>query len=105
VAAALRDELTKGKHVASVSLGTGPVVMDATAPKKRLSAGAIFVQVSYDSYNFRVDSVTGDVYINNSLAREGDLLTEGCLLTFGGANLGASRAFAPFRQFTPEVVI
>lgn len=105
VAAALRNEITVGKHVASVSLGSGPAVMDATTAKKKLSAGTNSIQVSYDGYDFRVDNVSGQVFINNALAGTGDLLSEGCLLTFGPASLGAARAFAPFRQFTHEVVI
>jgi len=105
VALAFRNELTKGKHVASVSLGAGATVMNEAATSKKLTAGPNSIQVSYDKYDFRVDTVAGEVYINNALAKPGDLLTEGCLLTFGGANLGPGRAFAPFREFTPEVVI
>ncbi|MBB4223930.1 serine/threonine-protein kinase [Variovorax guangxiensis] len=105
VAMALRNELTRGKHVGSLALGTGPAVMDANTPQKRLGTGSNSIQVSYDEYDFRVDTVAGEVYINNSRAHSGDLLTEGCLLTFGASNLGPQRAFAPFRQFTPEVVI
>lgn len=105
VAVALRNELTRGKHVGSLSLGSGPAVMNAVTNQKRLGTGSNSIQVSYDEYDFRVDTVAGEVYINNSLARSGDLLTEGCLLTFGGSNMGAQRAFAPFRQFSPEVVI
>lgn len=105
VAMTLRNELTRGKHIASVVLGLGPSVMDASTSRKKLSAGQNSIQVSYDHYDFRVEGVVGEVYINNSLARAGDLLSEGCLLTFGAASLGSGRAFAPFRQFTPEVVI
>lgn len=102
VAKALRDELIKGKHVGSLSLSKGPTVMNLANSKKKLGAGPNSINVSYDEYDFRVDAVTGDVYINNSPALVGDLLPEGCLLTFGR---GTGRAFAPFRQFTPEVII
>jgi eukaryotic-like serine/threonine-protein kinase len=105
VMASLRNELTKGKHVAFVTLGRGPAVMDTSTKTRKLTAGAISIQVSYDEYEFRVDNVIGEAYINNAIVRPGDLLPEGCLLTFGGSNLGPARAFAPFRQFTPEIVI
>jgi serine/threonine-protein kinase len=105
LARTLRNELTKGKHVASVSVAGGFAMMDAKTAKKKLTAGVNSIQVRYDDYDFCVDGVSGEVYINNARASTGDLLTEGCLLTFGGANLGPQRAFAPFRQFTPEIVI
>lgn len=79
--------------------------MDSTNPGRKFSAGANAIQVRYDNYSFLVDDVVGDVYINNSTAKKGEVLTEGCVLTFGAPNLGSGRAFAPFRQFTPEVVI
>lgn len=105
VAMALHNELTRGKHVGSLSLGSGQTVMNVVTNQKRLGTGSNSIQVSYDQYDFRVDAVAGEVYINNSLARSGDLLTEGCLLTFGASSMGPQRAFAPFRQFSPEVVI
>jgi serine/threonine protein kinase len=105
VAMAFRNELTKGKHVGSLSLIKGVTVINSIEKKKRLGAGPNAIEVSYDEYDFRVDAVTGEVYINNSFARVGDFLAEGCLLTFGAPSLGMGRAFAPFRQFAPEVII
>lgn len=105
VAKAFRNELTKGRHAGSLSLGSGLSLMNASNTKKKLGAGLNSIQVFYDEYDFRVEAVSGDVYVNNRQARIGDLLTEGCLLTFGGIGLRSGRAFAPFRQFTPEVVI
>lgn len=102
VAMAFRNELIKGKHVGCLELRSGTAVMDVVSSKKKLGAGTNSIIVSYDLYDFRVSEVTGYVYINNSPAKVNDLLPEGCVLTFGE---GTVRAFSPFRQFTPEVVI
>ncbi|MDQ2186921.1 serine/threonine-protein kinase [Alcaligenaceae bacterium A4P071] len=101
----LRNELTRGRHRASVLLSGGPATIDVGTPRKKLSAGANSIQVEYDGYDFSIAAVGGDVFINNSAAVVGHRLTEGCLLTFGNASLAAGRAFAPFRQFVPELVI
>lgn len=105
VVVAMRNELTRGQHLGSVELSKGPVIMSANSPRKKLNAGDNSIEVVYDMYDFRVETVTGQVYINNSLAACGNILTEGCLLTFGGIDLGPERGFAPFRQFVPEIII
>lgn len=105
IAKAICAEITKGRHAGSISLGAGPAVINISDPRRKIGTGQNSIQVRYDEYEFVVELVVGDVFINNQQAAVGSVLTEGCLLTFGGHALGSGRAFAPFRQFTPEVVI
>jgi serine/threonine protein kinase len=105
VAKALHDELTRGRHEATVALSTGVFVLNKAKPKTKIKALTGSLQVAYDGYDFKVEQADGEVFVNNSAVKVGDVLTEGCLLTFGEPSRGMTRAYAPFRKFSPEVVI
>jgi serine/threonine-protein kinase len=63
------------------------------------------IKIVYDGLVFKVDSVTGDVSINNKHAAIGSTLPASCVLAFGAEMLGSSREWITFSSSQPEVVI
>lgn len=59
--------------------------------------------VQYDGLSFKIVSVSGDVYMNNSRAKAGDELHKACVLTFGSN--GAGRTYVQFASSHPEVIL
>ena len=104
VADALMAELTFGKHTACVLLAGKPPYAVTTAAGKvsSLKTPNGELDIGYDGYKFTIKRVQGNVYVNNAIAKVGQHLHLGCLLTFGGP--GSSRQFIPFRQSSPEIV-
>ncbi len=106
IANALLAELTFGKHTACVMMAGKPPYAVTTNTKKVSSLttphGAL--DIGYDGYEFSIRKLQGEVFVNNSPAKVGQKLHEGCLLTFGGKALGGNRLFVPFRQSSPEIV-
>lgn len=106
VADALMAELTFGKHTACVMLAGKPPssVTTDTTKVSNLTTPHGAIGIGYDGYQFTIKSVHGDIFVNNKPASVGQSLHEGCLLTFGGKQLGGRRLFVPFRQNSPEIV-
>jgi len=106
VANALMAELTFGKHSASVMMTGKPPHSVTTDTNKvsNLTTSHGAIDIGYDGYQFTIKKIQGDVFVNNSPANVGQSLHEGCLLTFGGRQLGGNRIFVPFRQNSPEIV-
>jgi serine/threonine protein kinase len=106
--AQVRDVLARrllyGKHRAVVTYGA---LHELSTPGKSInlqtSAGAVTIR--YDGLRFVVESLSGDVYINNTIARTGITLPGSCVITFGDAYLGAGRTFVPFNVSHPGVVL
>ncbi|HHQ6617615.1 TPA: serine/threonine-protein kinase [Serratia fonticola] len=63
------------------------------------------LRVEYNSLDFIITAVTGDIYINNSPAALGGKLYHSCLITFGGPNLRYNREYVTFSLSHPEVVL
>lgn len=106
VSKTFRDELIKNQHIGLISTANNQTILiNKQDNKRKLSAGSNSIAITYNGYKFTIEQVNGSIYINNCPAKIGDFLQEACLLTFGEPNEGANRAFAPFRQFTPEVII
>lgn len=106
VADALKAELMFGKHTACVMMAGKPPDSVTTDTKmvSSLTTPHGAIDIGYDGYQFTIRKVERDVFVNNTLAQVGQSLHEGCLLTFGGRQLGGSRIFVPFRQSSPEIV-
>jgi serine/threonine-protein kinase len=106
VADALMAELMFGKHTACVMMAGKPPYSVTTDTKlvSNLTTPHGAMGIGYDGYQFTIKTVQGDVFVNNSPAQVGQSLHEGCLLTFGGRQLGRFRIFVPFRQSSPEIV-
>lgn len=100
-----RAELVKGRHQGVVLLSGQPYAINSTSPQRGVDGGHGKIGIRYDDYRFVLNRIEGEVFINNKEAHVGDLLTEGCIIAFGNQARGSARAFAPFRQSSPQVVI
>ncbi|WP_165493620.1 serine/threonine-protein kinase [Phytopseudomonas daroniae] len=63
------------------------------------------INVAYDGVDFRITSITGDIYINNTAAKAGMLLHEACVITFGKPELKNNRYWVTFSSSHPEVIL
>ncbi|MEX3242260.1 protein kinase domain-containing protein [Serratia quinivorans] len=99
--------LIKNKHV-------GTIVQDASnvyflSHSKPLATIKInnlgTLEVQYDGLEFKVVSVSGNVYINNIIAQVGQHLHDACVLTFGAPTNGWNRVFFTFYCSRPEVIL
>lgn len=68
-------------------------------------AGMGELSVNYTGVGFEITGVTGDVYINNSVAAAGMELHEACVLTFGKPELKSLRSWVTFSSSHPEVIL
>ena len=100
----LARRLLYGKHRAAVSYGA---LHELGTPGKSISlqTGVGALTIKYDGLSFIIDSLSGDVYINNVPARVSARLPGSCVITFGAAHLGSSRTFVPFNVSHPGVVL
>jgi serine/threonine-protein kinase len=100
----LARRLLYGKHRAVVTYGTMHEL--STAGKSiSLQTGAGAVAIKYDGLLFTIESLVGDVFINNATAQIGDVLPASCVITLGASFLGARRTFVPFNVSHPGVVL
>ena len=61
--------------------------------------------VSYDSMDFVLTDVSGEVWVNNRKAQKKEKLPGGCVLAFGDPSRGRARSFMTFDISHPEVVL
>jgi serine/threonine-protein kinase len=99
--------LTRGKHRGTLvvfSDGTRYVLSNAqpAAPIKTNFGSAT---ISYDSMDFVLSSVSGEVWVNNMRAHQGMRLPGGCVLTFGDPPRRNTRTFVTLDISHPQVVL
>src|SRR5208282_5036155 len=100
----LARRLLYGKHRAVVTYGA---THELAIPGKSISlqTGVGIITIRYDGLRFAIESLSGNVYINNATAQIGKTLPGSCVITLGAPSLGASRTFVPFNVSHPEVVL
>jgi serine/threonine protein kinase len=100
----LASRLLYGKHRAVVAYGT---MHELSVPNKSicLKTNIGTVTIKYDGICFAIESLTGDVFINNSRAQVGGTLPDSCVITLGASYLGSARVFVPFNVSHPGVVL
>lgn len=94
-----------GRHRASVRYGAAVKDLATPGDSLNLAAGGDSVVITYDGLTFRVQSVVGDVYVNNAVAVPNSALPGSCVITLGNLGLGWSRTFVPIDMSHPEVVL
>ena len=63
------------------------------------------IKIQYDGYSFNVTHSIGKVFLNLSAANVGDTLPGACVLTLGGPELKAKRAYVTFDLSNPGIVL
>jgi len=100
------NHLLKGRHRALIVYGKNQYTLENTNQLVRLNVQSYgSLQIKYDGLNFSIPSVSGEVFVNNQLAQQGQLLPKGCVITVGNLSRGANRAFITFDISNPEVVL
>lgn len=103
---ALEAELLFGKHKATIVLEGKVFILKEVQKGVRIKRGDHdFVIIFYNGYDFLMNDIEGDVYVNDLPSKNGDVLPGASVITLGSANLGAQRRFSTFDISHPEVVI
>jgi len=100
----LERRLLYGKHRAVVTYA-GMHELSVPGNSIKLRAGFGEVTIKYDGLVFMVESISGDVFLNNKRTQIGSVLPDSCVITLGAPSLGAGRTFAPFNVSHPGVVL
>ena len=103
VEAVLRRHLLFNRHRALLVLPNETLELNADSPNIRLKSGEVgTLEVNYNGLQFIVTSLSGNVYVNNSVINVGDELPKCCVITFGPPN--RPRQFVTFDVSNPEVM-
>ena len=103
---ALAQQLLYGRHRAHLSAGDNEYHLERPGQRVRVKIpGKGAITVRYDGFQFLISDVEGDVFINNGVARSGQLLPAASVITIGGQDLGSKRVFVAFNISHPEVVL
>lgn len=102
----LAKHLLHNKHRALVVFESEASYLDADNPSVVLRLEPIGeIGIRYDGFDFLVDHVVGNVFINNTHVEEGDLLPGACVVALGGPELRANRKYITFDLSNPEIVL
>lgn len=63
------------------------------------------VEIYYDGLCFQINSVSGDVFVNNRRVVVGDILPGACVVTLGSPEKKNRRKFVTFDLSNPEIVL
>lgn len=102
----LGNYLLKDKHRALIVYDKNRYTLESTNRIAQLDVPSYgSLQVRYDGLNFLISSVAGEVFVNNQLAQQGQMLPKDCVITVGSPSRGRGRAFITFDISNPEVVL
>lgn len=98
----LGREITQGRHTGSFVTSLGTHFVTHSNPSARLTSKTNqSITVYYNGFDFVVQDVNGDVYLNNQSAKSGVVLHQACVITFDGEQ----RSFVSFSSSHPEIVL
>lgn len=98
--------LLRNKHRALFLGAAQPFELNASKPRVALADPRGSLTVEYDGLDFRVTSVTGQVWVNNVRLTPGATLSGCCVVALGEPSLRASdRVFITMDVSHPEVVL
>ncbi|HEY2389927.1 MAG TPA: serine/threonine-protein kinase [Candidatus Angelobacter sp.] len=101
----LQRHLVYGQHRAVITYSGKGHELSTIGKSINLKVGVDVLTINYDGLAFRIESVSGNVYINNAAALQGAILPDSCVITLGEAALGGARTFVPFNVSHPGVVL
>lgn len=101
----ISSQLLHNRHRALITFKGNDFVLDSKTTSVIVRGGDDSLTVSYDGFEFSVSGSTGDVFINNSRIKVGDLIPRSCVVTFGLSSKGASRLFVPINLSHPGVIV
>lgn len=106
VRALLATHLLHNKHRALIVFNGEASYLDANRPSVVLRLSSIGeIGIRYDGFNFIVNNVSGEVFINNASVAEGDHLPGACVVALGAPERRAARKYITFDLSHPEIVL
>lgn len=107
VAAELKTCLCYDRHQALVVFGKDPSYLNAARRQVRLSLPNVgMLEISYDSFAFRISDFSGEVEINNRVPVRDEELPGSCVASLGlPPRYASQRAFITFDVSNPEIVL
>ena len=98
----IEKHLLFNRHRALVVVNGKPSYLSKDRTSVSLKFGTIAgAKIEYDGLLFKIASVTGDVFVNNTVSTVGDILPGASVLTLGGPE---RRAYATFDLSNPEII-
>lgn len=102
----LAKHLLHNRHRALVVFNGKASYLDASRQSVVLNLPSIgAIGIRYDGFNFMVDSVSDEVFINNDSVAVGDHLPGACVVTLGAPSRRATRKYITFDLSNPEIVL
>lgn len=107
ISSLLARYLVRGTHRGVFVQGSAALYeLSSAQPFVRIKIGSLGeIEVRYDGLTFRIERVTGAVFVNNRTASVNTELHEACVLTFGDPSLGSARQWVSFSSSHPEVIL
>ena len=103
---ALMSELLHEKHKATIVHEGQVHFLEEVGKGVKISRGALdSLKIYYDGYNFRIQDISGDVYVNEVIAKDGQKIEGSSVIILGNPSLGGLRKFVTFDISHPEVII
>lgn len=102
----LAKHLLHDRHRALIVFDGKASYLDATRRSVVLRLSSIGeIGIRYDGFNFIVDKVSGEVFINNAHVAAGDNLPGACVVALGAPERKAARKYITFDLSHPEIVL
>lgn len=106
----VRDVLARhllfGKHQALVVYANRPTYLNTSKPSVNLKVDGIGqVGIHYNGLEFLVQSMAGEIFINNQQLAAGVALPGSCVIAFGAPERGSGRTYVTVDVSHPEVVL
>lgn len=102
----LAKHLLHNKHRALIVFDGKASYLNATRPSVVLRLPSIGeIGIRYNGFDFLVDTVSGEVFINNASVSAGDHLPGACVVTLGAPERKAARKYITFDLSHPEIVL
>lgn len=106
IASELHRVLAHDKHKASLTHRGRLHQITANNRQTKISAtGVGSITLKYDGFDFVVRAISGDVFVNNTQLMPGEKISDSCVITIGGDERGAARAFFSINVSKPEIVL
>lgn len=102
---ALKRLLLYGRYKATLTTSSNVYILNEVGKGIRLSRISDKVVIIYDGFDFVIDSIEGDVYVNDNIVNKGFKFNGASVVTLGAKHLGSKRTFVTFDVSHPEVVL
>ena len=102
----LSKHLLHDRHKALAVFKGDPFYLDAARRSVSLRLPSVGeVEIRYDGFCFRIQSVSGDVFVNNRRVGVDDVLPGACVVTLGAPEWANQRRYITFDLSHPEIVL